>query len=851
MKNTKHQLRGIKRIISAAMAAAVTATALSVPMTAFAEQYDIVDDTDGVFTRAEAELSGNVSKEWNGTIADSYDGGTGTEEDPYLIATGEQLALLASEVNNGNEYKDNYFKLTADILLNDTIDDYSTEWTPIGNNSNPFGGYFDGDNHKVIGMYIYDGNTDYMGLFSHTYTVIKNLSLTDGYMKCGGTNIGAICGENSGHIINCTNAVTIESTTVNKNYGGICGYNTGKIDTCINKGNLNITGGTSSVNKENIGGICGESYSRGSVINCSNVGGVLATGYSYNVGGICGKGNPNDCSNDGEVNGYQNVGGICGRGTVTGCYNNGKVGAFQSVGGVCGCNYEGITNCYNTGEVTGDYWNVGGVCGISDYIPNGNTIKNCYNLGTVNGGSNGHAGGICGYIKFTTISNCYNKGTVNGQYYYAAGICGKVEYSGKIINCYNSGAVNSTGYTIGGIAGTLTEGATINNCYNTGTISSVCYAGGIWCGSESDVINVTNCINIGIVKNANGNVYNYPIGDTRGTHYGLFYDSDVFTAAGLTDHFNTDSARTTVQLTSAKAIDDLGLDPSIWDKKTNTNTYWFYPDLKAFDDDGAFYISGEKPKPTNLKAIPGDSKVTLTWDAVEGATNYAVFLRKGTTWLKIGSSGTNTTFTSRGLENGGKYFYMVKAYVNGAWSGESDAAWAIPLCITPQNVKASAGDGKVTLTWDAVKGASNYAVFLRKGTAWLKIGSSGAGTTFTSRGLANGGKYFYMVKAYVNGSWSDESAVVSATPVCITPQNVKAVGGAGQATITWDAVTGATNYAVMMKKGTSWLTLGSTGAKTSYTAKGLASGGKYYFVVKSFVNGAWSDMSETVAASIS
>ena len=55
----------------------------------------------------------------------------------------------------------------------------------------------------------------------------------------------------------------------------------------------------------------------------------------------------------------------------------------------------------------------------------------------------------------------------------------------------------------------------------------------------------------------------------------------------------------------------------------------------------------------------------------------------------------------------------------------------------------------------------------------------------------------------------------------------------------------------MMKKGTNWLTLGSTGTKTSYTAKGLAIGGKYYFVVKAFVNGAWSDMSEAVAASVS
>ncbi len=253
--------------------------------------------------------------------------------------------------------------------------------------------------------------------------------------------------------------------------------------------------------------------------------------------------------------------------------------------------------------------------------------------------------------------------------------------------------------------------------------------------------------------------------------------------------------------------------------------------------------------PQNVKASAGDGKVTLTWDKVEGAANYAVFLRKGGTWLKIGTTGTGTAFTSRGLPNGGKYFYMIKSCVNGKWSGESAVVSAIPTCITPQNVKAFAGDGKVTLTWDAVKGASNYTIFLRKGSAWLKIGSSGANTTFTSRGLPNGGKYFYMVKAYVNGSWSDESAVVSAIPTSITPQNVKAAGGAGKAEISWDAVKGASNYAVFVKNGNSWKSLGSAGKATAYTAKGLA-GGRYTFAVKAYVNGAWSDMSEAVTADV-
>ena len=288
---------------------------------------------------------------------------------------------------------------------------------------------------------------------------------------------------------------------------------------------------------------------------------------------------------------------------------------------------------------------------------------------------------------------------------------------------------------------------------------------------------------------------------------------------------------------------------------TNGGKYYFV--VKAYANGGwsadsaivsAFPVS---IVPQNVKAVGGDSKATITWDAVSGATNYAVLMKKGDSWITLGSTGTKTAFTATGLTNGGKYYFTVKAYANGAWSGQSDIVFAIPKNITPQNVEATGGDSKATITWDAVSGATNYAVLMKKGDSWLTLGSTGTGTTFTATGLTNGGKYYFTVKAYVDGVWSDQSEIVFAIPKNITPQNVKAVGGSGEATITWDAVSGATNYAVLMKKGDSWLTLGSTGTNTTYTATGLVSGGKYYFAIKAYAGGAWSDFSEIVFAVIS
>ena len=107
--------------------------------------------------------------------ADSYAGGDGSKTNPYEIATAEQLAKLASDVNNGNTpqaFLGIYFKLTADIDLSGGI------WMPIGkyynygNGKNRlFFGKFDGNGHVIKNMHIQwedadDNAKSVWGLFS-------------------------------------------------------------------------------------------------------------------------------------------------------------------------------------------------------------------------------------------------------------------------------------------------------------------------------------------------------------------------------------------------------------------------------------------------------------------------------------------------------------------------------------------------------------------------------------------------------------------------------------------------------------------------------------------------------------
>ena len=99
---------------------------------------------------------------WDGTTAESFAGGDGTEGNPFQIANAEQLALMRDKINAGAEgYSTAYYRLTADIALNDTanVANWASEapanhWTSIGMDSTvPFSGHFDGDGHTIYGVY--------------------------------------------------------------------------------------------------------------------------------------------------------------------------------------------------------------------------------------------------------------------------------------------------------------------------------------------------------------------------------------------------------------------------------------------------------------------------------------------------------------------------------------------------------------------------------------------------------------------------------------------------------------------------------------------------------------------------
>ena len=237
--------------------------------------------------------------------------GEGTEEDPYLITSADDLIDLRYYISEKNMKTSGVcFRLTRDINLKNAGD-----WRGIADNTNGFCGHFDGAGFSVWNLNAATYNA--CGLFGRlgNGALIENLTIASGSL--GGDyhySIGAIAGE-----------VYSDASVIIRN--------------CHNYASLRGVWG--------IGGILGgiEDGASAVIENCSNHGKVTA---QYTGGGIVGQVGPNRWRANGA--------GV----TLNNCYNVGTIGgkAEWGVGGLlgalrmCGDTAQStMRNCYNAGEI--------------------------------------------------------------------------------------------------------------------------------------------------------------------------------------------------------------------------------------------------------------------------------------------------------------------------------------------------------------------------------------------------------------------------------------------------------------------------------------------------------------------
>ena len=180
--------------------------------------------------------------------------------------------------------------------------------------------------------------------------------------------------------------------------------------------------------------------------------------------------------------------------------------------------------------------------------------------------------------------------------------------------------------------------------------------------------------------------------------------------------------------------------------------------------------------PTSLTATAlSSSQIDLAWAASAdnvGVTGYKIY-RDGS----LIASQPVLVYSDIGLSHSTLYCYTVAAFdAAGNTSSQSASQCATPLVVptAPTGFSATAGNGQVTIRWDAVAGTTSYNLYMASATGVTKSnylslsnGMQHVGVTspYTHSSLTNGITYYFVVTAVNANGESGESGQVSATPL--------------------------------------------------------------------------------------
>ena len=450
------------------------------------------------------------------------------EISPFEIATAEDLYEFAAAVNSGKT-KVNAF-LTADIVVNENVllsdgslneeeSESFTQWTPIGTESNPFKGTFDGRGHTISGLYFY--NTDdeeypnggnNVGLIGEANgATIKSVGLIDSYLH-GSNQVAGICsnGEEC-TITNCYNASTIIAENVsagiaafnldgdvsncfnvgtvsgNNNVGGIYGFYNGTASNCfvLNGSVSNANGGTfataeqfasgevaylinenaeKDIYYQNIGTDPVPSLDESHGIVYGSNGNYYTHLHSYDDNGFCECNMPEKPVFNGAAYEIDNAGKLYWFANHVGFDAETSANAVLTADIVVNSNLLNNDGSVNTANMHRQWWAIGDAQNkyTGTFDGQGHSISGLY---TSN--SNNYCG-LVGYANNATIKNVEVLDSYFRGSQYVGGICGYIEGKTLITNCHSAAKVDGNSY-VGGICGYMANG-TISYCFSTGII---------------------------------------------------------------------------------------------------------------------------------------------------------------------------------------------------------------------------------------------------------------------------------------------------------------------------------------------------------------------------------------------
>ncbi len=200
-----------------------------------------------------------------------FSGGSGTQNDPYLIETPEQL-------DNVRRFYWAHFLQMADIDLGVSPWNTGRGWLPIGDDYKKFTGSYDGNGFTISNLIINRPDENWIGLLGYSHGAkLRNIVVTQVDVT-GGSFVGALVGKIQQSTLSDNYVDGI--ITGNWNVGGLVGEST-------ERGTINGSSANMRVvcNNRNGGGLVG-SHVKNSEVNNSYATGNVSGGGS--LGGLVG-----------------------------------------------------------------------------------------------------------------------------------------------------------------------------------------------------------------------------------------------------------------------------------------------------------------------------------------------------------------------------------------------------------------------------------------------------------------------------------------------------------------------------------------------------------------------------------
>ena len=393
------------------------------------------------------------SKNWSSVEA-RYAGGSGTAEDPFQIAEAKHLVHMQEDLDGMESDGILYF------VLNEDVDLEGTAWTPVNKSGNAGQKVsLDGKGHSIHNLKLTSGGT--IGLFSHLYGSVKNLTLDSPSVTTGAKYVGVLAGQ-AGKVE--ISHVTVKDATV--------------------KGDSYV------------GGLVGRLVEADKVVisDChvsANMNATVASGASY-VGGLVSR-------MDSSVKDCQ----------IVRCSTNGKLALKTSnnnntvAGGIAGsvlCKLT-VEDTHSEMELNPVGGGSGGIVGRVQKSSNTVTIRRCSYSGTINAQHN-FVGGLAGRVADVVIEDSWSSGSiVNTGKGYFGGLVGRNDAGDNTVSiaidrCFSTMTISGNA-AVGGLVGYVeAKGLSLKNSLSWGSVSSA--------GKATDA-SAAACV--GQTKSYTGNTY--------------------------------------------------------------------------------------------------------------------------------------------------------------------------------------------------------------------------------------------------------------------------------------------------------------------------------------------------------